>query len=68
MTEQQKHLLQMLEQQKKLVDDVTLLNTQLNTKKELLYKIQGVIEYLQQIGVSLPETPVESKEETQEEE
>ena len=68
MTEQQTHLSQVIEQQKQVINDINNLNTQLNVKKELLYKLQGVIEYLEQVGVTLPqeETP-EEVEETEEE-
>lgn len=63
MNEQQKHLIQMLDQQKTLVDDITILNNQLSSKKEVLFKIQGVIEYLEQIGVSLPKKDTKIEEE-----
>lgn len=54
MTEQQEHLLQVVEQQKQIINDINNLNGQLNSKKEQLYKLQGIIEYLEQIGVTLP--------------
>ncbi len=64
MTEQQEHLAQVVEQQKQIINDINNLNGQLNSKKENLYKLQGIIEYLEQIGVTLPEEQVveESKE------
>ena len=65
MTEQQKHLSQVIEQQKEVINEINNLNTQLNVKKELLYKLQGVIEYLEQVGVTLPQEEV--VEETEEE-
>lgn len=34
--------------------------------RELFWKVQGAIEYLTQIGVTLPEPEVEEKEETTE--
>jgi len=55
MTEQQEHLFQIVEQQKQIINEINMLNGQLNSKKEHLYKLQGVIEYLEGIGVSLPE-------------
>lgn len=58
MTEQQEHLLQVVEQQKQIINDINNLNGQLNSKKENLYKLQGIIEYLEQIGVTLPEEEV----------
>jgi len=61
MTEQQKHLSQLIEQQKTLINDINVLNTEITTKRELALKIQGVIEYLQQTGITLSETEVEEK-------
>lgn len=58
MTEQQEHLLQVVEQQKQIINDINNLNGQLNSKKENLYKLQGIIEYLEQIGVTLPNEEV----------
>jgi hypothetical protein len=64
MTEQQKHLQQVLEQQQQVIAEVNNLNNQLNVKRELATKLQGVIEYLQQTGVTLP-TPEETEVETE---
>jgi hypothetical protein len=61
MTEQQQHLSQALEQQKEVVNDINTLTNQLTVKRELALKLQGIIEYLEQIGVSLPD-----EEETEE--
>ena len=55
LTEQQGHLSSILSQQKELANDINQLNAQLNQKKELFNKTQGVVEYLQTIGVKLPE-------------
>lgn len=63
MTEQQHHLAQALEQQKDVVNDINTLTNELTVKKELALKLQGIIEYLEQIGVSLPEEEVEETEE-----
>ena len=65
MTEQQQHLSQALEQQKDVVNDINNLTNQLTVKKELALKLQGIIEYLDQIGVTLPDG--EEEEETEEE-
>jgi len=65
MTEQQQHLSQALEQQKDVVNDINNLTNQLTVKKELALKLQGIIEYLDQIGVTLPD---EDEEEAEEEE
>ena len=66
LTEQQKHLQSVIAQQKDLIGDINALQAQINGKKELLSKTQGVVEYLTQIGVNLPdpETPTVSTEET----
>jgi hypothetical protein len=63
MTEQQQHLSQALEQQKDVVNDINNLTNQLTVKKELALKLQGIIEYLEQIGVSLPDDEEEEIEE-----
>ena len=63
MTEQQTHLSQLLEQQQSLINDINALNTQLTSKRELALKVQGAIEYLQQIGTTLPEPEVEEEQE-----
>lgn len=62
MTEQQTHLRQVIEQQQQLVAEINTLNNQVATKREIVLKLQGVIEYLQQTGVVLPtaEEPEES--------
>jgi hypothetical protein len=65
MTEQQQHLSQALEQQKDVVNDINNLTNQLTVKKELALKLQGIIEYLDQIGVTLPDE--EEEEETKQE-
>lgn len=55
MNEQQSHLLELTEKQDALINEVNMLTYTLNAKKELLLKIQGAIEYLQQIGVTPPD-------------
>ena len=55
LSEQQGHLASILSQQKELANDINMLQGQLNQKKELFNKTQGVVEYLQTIGVKLPE-------------
>jgi prefoldin subunit 5 len=65
MSEQQKHLQQLIEQSNQLANDINALNNQLTTKRELFLKVQGVIEYLEQTGTTLPEP--EKKEEESEE-
>ena len=59
LSEQQGHLQSILSQQKELANEINQLNAQLNSKRELFQKTQGVVEYLSTIGVKLPE-PEES--------
>ena len=61
MTEQQQHLKQLLEQRNQL-------ESQINSNKELFLKVQGVIEYLFQIGVTLPDSEEKNLEELNQEE
>ena len=53
-TEQQNHLKQVVEQSQNLVNEINQLEGQAKTKREMLLKLQGIIEYLQQTGVELP--------------
>ena len=55
MTEQQEHLANLLQQRQSLLQEIEALNGQVTNKRELFLKVQGAIEYLQQIGVVLPE-------------
>ena len=66
MTDQQQHLQQVLEQQKVLVGEINELNSQVDSKSQMALKLQGVLEYLQQLCVELPkeeEAPAEEGEE-----
>ena len=56
LTEQQSHLQSILSQQQELANEINQLNAQLNSKRELFQKTQGVVEYLSTIGVKLPES------------
>ena len=53
-TEQQNHLKSVLEQSQGLVNEINQLEGQAKVKREMLLKLQGIIEYLQQTGVELP--------------
>ena len=55
LTEQQGHLSSILSQQKELATEINQLQAQITSKKELFNKTQGVVEYLTQLGVKLPE-------------
>jgi len=59
LTEQQGHLSSILTQQKELANEINQLQAQLTNKKELFQKTQGVVEYLTQVGVKLPEEETE---------
>ncbi len=59
LTDQQGHLQQVLEQQQTLINEINQLNNQVTSKREMAMKLQGVREYLEQTGVTLPE-PEES--------
>ena len=55
LNEQQNHLAQVLQQQQALVKEINELNTQVDSKRQMALKLQGVAEYLDQIGIKLPE-------------
>ncbi len=56
MTEQQQHLANLLQQR-------NTLEQKMSQNRELFWKVQGAIEYLAQIGVTLPEPDPEPQEE-----
>ena len=62
LTEQQGHLKSVIAQQKDLINDINALQTKITNKKELFNKTQGVVEYLTQLGVKLPDTEVSTVE------
>lgn len=55
MTEEQKNLENATESQRKLISEINELNNAINVRKESALKLQGIIEYLQSRGVTLPE-------------
>ena len=55
MSEQQDNLANLLKQRQDLLDEINGLQQQAASKRELLLRASGAIEYLQQIGVTLPE-------------
>ena len=54
MTEQQQHLQSVIQQSQTLVGEINKLNDEMTSKRAMLTKLQGVAEYLYQIGVKLP--------------
>ena len=55
MSEQQDHLSNLLQQRQNLLNELNGLQQQVVEKRELLLRASGAIEYLQQVGVTLPE-------------
>ena len=57
-TDHQTHLKSVTEQAQGLVNEINQLEAQAKSKRDMLLKLQGIVEYLQQTGVELPkETP-----------
>ena len=68
MNEQQNHLTQLVEQRTNLASDLEKLGAQSTRTREMFLKTQGAIEYLQAVGVTLPEPELsENAEENNEE-
>jgi len=65
-SQHQTHLESAIEQQKVLLNEIQELNVQVSNKKEVVLKVQGVIEYLQQVVSSedQPSTEVVTPPET----
>ena len=53
-TDQQNHLKSVVDQAQTLVNEINQLEAQTKSKRDMLLKLQGIIEYLQQTGVELP--------------
>ena len=66
MTEQQQHLQSAIQQQNTLLNEIQNLQQQIDSKRQLAVKAQGIIEYLDQIGVKLPEAEEAAEEEVTE--
>ena len=58
MNEQQTHLTQLVEQRTTLSQQLEGIQNQTTRTRELLLKTQGAIEYLEAVGVKLPEPEV----------
>ena len=54
LTDQQKHLQSVLEQQQTLISEINTLEAQARSKREMAMKLQGIAEYLNGVGVKLP--------------
>ena len=68
MTEQQNHLTQLLDQRQKLSEQMGTLKEQETKARELFLKTQGAIEYLEAVGIKLPEPEVTEEAAAEEEE
>ena len=62
MSEQQDHLSNLLAQRQTLVSEINDLNSKAAAKRELLLRASGAIEYLEQVGIKLPEPEAEGEE------
>ena len=60
--EQQTHLQSAIQQQNVLLNEIQKLQTEIDNKRQLAVKAQGIIEYLDQIGVKLPEAETTEEE------
>ena len=54
LTDHQAHLKSVTEQAQGLIDEINQLEAQAKNKRDMLLKLQGIIEYLQQTGVEIP--------------
>ena len=54
LTDHQTHLKSVSDQAQGLVNEINQLEGQTKSKRDMLLKLQGIIEYLQQTGVELP--------------
>ena len=55
LNEQQTHLASLLKQREEIVNEINSLTAKAESKKELLLRTLGAVEYLQQVGVKLPQ-------------
>ena len=55
LNEQQTHLASLLKQREDIVNEINELTAKAESKKELLLRTLGAVEYLQQVGVKLPQ-------------
>ena len=60
LNEQQTHLASLLKQREQIVNEINELTAKAESKKELLLRTLGAVEYLTQVGVKLPQ-PEEAK-------
>ena len=54
LSDHQTHLKSVTDQAQGLINEIQELESQAKSKREMLLKLQGIIEYLQQTGVEMP--------------
>ena len=62
LTEQQQHLQNVVSQQNQLVAEINELGAQADAKRQQAVKLQGIMEYLNELGVTLPEPEAVAEE------
>jgi len=62
LTEQQQHLQNVVSQQNTLIAEINELGAQADAKRQQAVKLQGIMEYLNELGVTLPEPEVVEEE------
>jgi len=62
LTEQQQHLQNVVSQQNTLIAEINELGAQADAKRQQAVKLQGIMEYLSELGVTLPEPEVVEEE------
>ena len=62
LTEQQQHLQNVVSQQNQLVAEINELGAQADAKRQQAVKLQGIMEYLSELGVTLPEPEAVAEE------
>ena len=55
LTEQQQHLQNVVSQQNQIIAEINELGAQADAKRQQAVKLQGIMEYLSELGVTLPE-------------
>ncbi len=64
LTEQQQHFQSVISQQNALIAEINELTAQADAKRQQAMKLQGIMEYLTELGVKLPEPESSSIDES----
>ncbi len=64
LTEQQQHFQSVISQQNTLIAEINELTAQADAKRQQAMKLQGIMEYLTELGVKLPEPESSSIDES----